>query len=132
MYSNPSNLMSYYLWAKNKLWFRESIGDPFFSFILYFSYLFFSNTLSNRFFIYSLSQLNIISSFFFYSFFNISLFFLYSFLTDIFVKFPTTIFFKFHNIFKFCSKKRTRGENISFFLFFFFSFQLFDFVGWLP
>ena len=29
MYSSPSNLMSYYSWAKNKLWFRESIGTIF-------------------------------------------------------------------------------------------------------
>ena len=59
-----------------------------------------------------------------YYFFILFLFFLYSFLTAIFFKFPILIFFKFHNIFKFCSKKRTRGDI-------FFFFQLFDFVGWL-
>ena len=76
----------------------------------------FSNIFSYRFFIYSLSHLNIISSFFFYSFFNISLFFLYSFLTTIFFKFPTTIFFKFHNIFKFCSKREQEDRIFFFFI----------------
>ena len=55
----------------------------------------FSNIFFNRLFIFSLSHLNIISSFILYSFFNHHLFFLYS--------FPTTIFFNekyyIHNIF---------------------------------
>ena len=49
-----------------------------------------------------------------YYFFILFLFFLYSFLTAIFFKFPILIFLKFHNIFKFCSKKRTRGDNFFF------------------
>ena len=71
-----------------------------------------AKSISNGFFIYSLSYLNINFFIIFLFFFNISLFFLYLFLTAIFFKFPTTIFFKFHNIIKFCSRKRTRGENI--------------------
>ena len=80
-----------------------------------------AKSISNGFFIYSLSYLNINFFIIFLFFFNISLFFLYLFLTAIFFKFPTTIFFKFHNIFKFCSKKRTRGENIYIYIYIYFS-----------
>ena len=73
---------------------------------------FFKYTFQQILYLFSISFKYYFFILFFYYYFNISLFFLYSFLTNIFFKFPTTIFFKFHNIFKFCSKKRTRRENI--------------------
>ena len=78
-----------------------------------FQLLTFSNTLSNRFFIYSLSHLNIISSFF-YSFFNIFLFFLYS---IYFFKFQPAIFFFFNFITfsDFAAKRQQEERNFFYF-----------------
>ena len=80
----------------------QRMNNDFYLLVIYF----FKYTFQQIFYLFSIS--------FKYYFFILFLFFLYSFLIAIFFKFPILIFLKFHNIFKFCSKKRTRGDNFFF------------------